>query len=190
MIKDLPRRTQPTLGPRGTAVRQSAGISPGRVRLGCGLGRDFRTVEAGGPEVGSRQAGPGQVRWVLGRIGNNGASRWRTTVRWIAFAVAGRPLNGNALVAELADAHGSGPCGGNPLEVRILSRALKGPTKVKRPQPPAAAGVFFGFSPYARSGWRYPAGSVLRILGRRGLGSSGVSLSWKPINRDDPTAVG
>ena len=29
-----------------------------------------------------------------------------------------------ALVAELADAHGSGPCGGNPLEVRILSRAI------------------------------------------------------------------
>src|SRR3954452_23125359 len=28
-------------------------------------------------------------------------------------------------VAELADAHGSGPCGGNPVEVRVLSSACK-----------------------------------------------------------------
>src|SRR5215211_9310606 len=28
-------------------------------------------------------------------------------------------------VAELVDAHGSGPCGGNPVEVRVLSSALR-----------------------------------------------------------------
>ena len=27
-------------------------------------------------------------------------------------------------VAELVDAHGSGPCGGNPVEVQVLSSAL------------------------------------------------------------------
>ena len=29
-----------------------------------------------------------------------------------------------AAVAELVDAHGSGPCGGNPVEVQVLSAAL------------------------------------------------------------------
>src|SRR4051795_2473051 len=35
-------------------------------------------------------------------------------------------------VAELVDAHGSGPCGGNPVEVRVLSSAW-----VSRPPPPS-----------------------------------------------------
>src|SRR5215831_19219112 len=35
-------------------------------------------------------------------------------------------------VAELVDAHGSGPCGGNPVEVRVLSSAFAGFAAVSR----------------------------------------------------------
>src|SRR3954469_10155409 len=33
-------------------------------------------------------------------------------------------ISSPAAVAELVDAHGSGPCGGDPVEVRVLSAAL------------------------------------------------------------------
>src|SRR3954469_24067859 len=39
-------------------------------------------------------------------------------------------------VAELVDAHGSGPCGGNPVEVQVLSSA-----------PPSLREFLFAFSP-------------------------------------------
>ena len=35
-------------------------------------------------------------------------------------------LYGNAEVAELADAHGSGPCGSNTVRVQVPSSALNG----------------------------------------------------------------
>jgi hypothetical protein len=41
--------------------------------------------------------------------------------------VLGKPrleFSRQADVAELVDAHGSGPCGGNPVEVQVLSSAL------------------------------------------------------------------
>ncbi len=34
--------------------------------------------------------------------------------------------NSSAGVAELVQAHGLGPCGGNPMEVRVLPPALTG----------------------------------------------------------------
>jgi hypothetical protein len=34
-------------------------------------------------------------------------------------------MSAPADVAELVDAHGSGPCGGNPVEVQVLSSALR-----------------------------------------------------------------
>ncbi len=37
--------------------------------------------------------------------------------------LAGLPAYAWAEMAELADAHGSGPCGGNPVEVRFLFSA-------------------------------------------------------------------
>src|SRR3954452_2328086 len=36
-------------------------------------------------------------------------------------------------VAELVDAHGSGPCGGNPVEVRVLSSAPKARAPSRNP---------------------------------------------------------
>src|SRR5262245_40896662 len=43
----------------------------------------------------------------------------------VLFMSASRAtLDGRADVAELVDAHGSGPCGGNPVEVQVLSSAL------------------------------------------------------------------
>src|SRR5213595_1243183 len=36
-------------------------------------------------------------------------------------------LSSRADVAELVDAHGSGPCGGNPVEVQVLSSAYTDP---------------------------------------------------------------
>lgn len=43
-----------------------------------------------------------------------------------AFLPGRGPLesHGRADVAELVDAHGSGPCGGNPVEVQVLSSVL------------------------------------------------------------------
>jgi hypothetical protein len=41
-------------------------------------------------------------------------------------------------VAELVDAHGSGPCGGDPVEVQVLSSASR--------DPPASAAPEQGFS--------------------------------------------
>src|SRR5207244_12125746 len=37
--------------------------------------------------------------------------------------VAAATIRDRADVAELVDAHGSGPCGGNPVEVQVLSSA-------------------------------------------------------------------
>ncbi len=44
------------------------------------------------------------------QLGRGGPALWQTRLR--------------ADVAELVDAHGSGPCGGNPVEVQVLSSAL------------------------------------------------------------------
>src|SRR5581483_9293665 len=45
----------------------------------------------------------------------------------------------SADVAELVDAHGSGPCGGNPVEVQILSSALSDPSGTTQVSSGAAA---------------------------------------------------
>src|SRR5205823_12244915 len=54
------------------------------------------------------------------------------------FARSGRPSEATmalrADVAELVDAHGSGPCGGNPVEVQVLSSALFGLAAALRDQ--------------------------------------------------------
>jgi len=39
------------------------------------------------------------------------------------YRKSGATLSVRADVAELVDAHGSGPCGGNPVEVQVLSSA-------------------------------------------------------------------
>src|SRR5919199_1080292 len=59
-----------------------------------------------------------------------------------SVAIVGRATRAD--VAELVDAHGSGPCGGNPVEVRVLSsalaKALQGATFAGRPTAPAPSG--------------------------------------------------
>jgi hypothetical protein len=47
-----------------------------------------------------------------------------------SVAIVGRATRAD--VAELVDAHGSGPCGGNPVEVRVLSSALDKEPATKR----------------------------------------------------------
>src|SRR5437764_7682632 len=47
---------------------------------------------------------------------------------------AAAKLFSRADVAELVDAHGSGPCGGNPVEVQVLSSAFSGLAEISASQ--------------------------------------------------------
>ena len=58
---------------------------------------------------------------LAGGDGSGDRSRLQV-VRAAGFGLA--TLSVRADVAELVDAHGSGPCGGNPVEVQVLSSAL------------------------------------------------------------------
>ena len=51
------------------------------------------------------------------------ATASRSSTRFNGDTVAGYNVD-RADVAELVDAHGSGPCGGNPVEVQVLSSAF------------------------------------------------------------------
>src|SRR5437764_883200 len=56
--------------------------------------------------------------------------------RYVRLAGApSRSRCGRAKVAELVDAHGSGPCGGNPVEVQVLSSAPQAWSSRERPGP-------------------------------------------------------
>jgi hypothetical protein len=84
----------------------------------------------------------------------------------------------SADVADLVDAHGSGPCPGNWVEVRVLSSA---PFESRRNQGPLRTGVLAVSDSLARVGRRYARGGALSRL--RGLGSSaaiGFCSAWIP----------
>jgi hypothetical protein len=58
-------------------------------------------------------------------------TQWKALSRRAHLARIGR-LAGLAAVAELVDAHGSGPCGLTPVKVRLLSAALRRPLGRRR----------------------------------------------------------
>ena len=77
-------------------------------------------------------------------------------------------------MAELADAYGSGPYGGNPMEVQVLSPA---PFKIERP---ASAGLFaYGDNcsdlPFVPQTYLFRCETLCFILVDAALLSSGLS---------------
>src|SRR6266540_4060372 len=60
----------------------------------------------------------------LARIARRAEGRTSTPPGWGLLGESVARLGLRADVAELVDAHGSGPCGGNPVEVQVLSSAL------------------------------------------------------------------
>ncbi len=117
-------------GPGNRAQRSTAtGI---RTRVSAMRGRrpsplDDSGAKSAGPEASKARAGPVAQGRRAGRppCGHAGARPARTSrLRYLRIP--------HADVAELVDAHGSGPCRGNPVEVRVLSSALAGFSAVRR----------------------------------------------------------
>ena len=117
-------------GPASTAPPSTAtGI---RTRVSAMRGRrpsplDDSGAKSAGPEASKARAGPVAQGRRAGRppCGHAGARPARTPrLRYLRIP--------HADVAELVDAHGSGPCRGNPVEVRVLSSALAGFSAVRR----------------------------------------------------------
>jgi hypothetical protein len=87
--------------------------------------------------VGRHRSTEPSSRHTLYRSRCTRASSQRACVRYL------RPSPTHADVAELVDAHGSGPCLGDQVEVRVLSSALDAPERSapKRKRPPRRAAV-------------------------------------------------
>ena len=111
------RRTQKAPGFRGPRGSTATGI---RTRVSAMRGRRPSPLDDSGagtaaPRLAKRRA---PIPSLAG-VGARGVRRCaRTTcVRYLRYP------HGHADVAELVDAHGSGPCLGNQVEVRVLSSA-------------------------------------------------------------------
>lgn len=110
---------------------------------------------------------PNQVRNAGARVLTRARGRARPTkrprtglsaiggdARRDAFGYRAAPCHAD--VAELVDAHGSGPCGSNPVEVRVLSSAL-------RSKAPPRAGLLRSRGPFAEDCAECSPGRVPRV---------------------------
>src|SRR5829696_5514992 len=85
----------------------------------------FGEVRTGGVAVSpAASQGPGSGRRPrANRGGTHGFPRAPSRLARPSTRMRAATLHLRADVAELVDAHGSGPCGGNPVEVQVLSSA-------------------------------------------------------------------
>src|SRR3954471_15205922 len=84
---------------------------------GCG---SVRTTSASGSVEAGRGTRP--LAPPTARSAKTAKTKRKTRVR-VGIVRATMPIRAD--VAELVDAHGSGPCGGNPVEVQVLSSASR-----------------------------------------------------------------
>src|SRR5213596_585120 len=93
------------------------------------------------PRCVPRRVRPPQDRQRTGETGpgrgepESGVAGYEPARRRYRRSYAAATLGVRADVAELVDAHGSGPCGGNPVEVQVLSSAFSGLAEISASQP-------------------------------------------------------